>query len=1199
MATVTPKTSQDKRSSERPAPRVKQDDLTRGGHRKKFKRRVLLAAGLFLLLVWLLPMIVAKTPLRNLAVGLLATDLAGDVRCESASLGWFSPVVLEGVSVDGVSVDGVPVDGVPVDGTDGQETTILNATRISSGKGLLGLILSGGQLGRFEIQRPKLLVTLRDGGSNLEDLLAPLLSAETTDSFSVGLTVVVSDGVITVDDTVSGERSVLSETNASLVMSSDAREPMRLVASAKAKEGKRSGHVSLDLTLGDSAKLAVTSQDLPVGPFGSLLRRFDRGFSASGRLTCQIDVGWDAAATKPQVSVRGNVSLQEAVVTASALGSDRLRLSRLAGLCDVSWAPGRLLVKQLDLRSDLGSISAHGEIDLGQLQWSAARDALSRPGAQVSVDVNLARAAAMLPETLRIKQSVQLDSGKIELTIVGGNGDNDKPAQIGQAQLRVTNLRGQSPDGRVLKWEEPLLARLVMRENAAGRPAGELICQSSFLTLKASGTFDQLTGTAQFNVGRLADQLGQFVDLGAVDLSGRGEGSFNWHSDVDGVFGAFASMNLYDFRLASTPERIWQEDLVRVKANATGMLRDTTLDSVYSANCDVESSGEEIRLQLTDPVFRLDELPNWPLRLRLVGNLANWADRLSMWARLDNMQIAGIGDLRAKLVVSGGDVELSNLQAKITDLQCRGSGWKVYEQDVQMDAIGKWTAADRRMVISRGAIRGKALAINTENLSVTLPVSGPIAARGAVSYRADLSRIDAYFADPQVRPAVTIEGALSGQIDAAWQQGQLTLRAQTDGENIRLVQWTDHRAARNRAAGPRAAGPRAAGPNAAGHSVAGRSGQVIWSEPKSRLVTQLSFDSQQDTLGVERFELVSPGTFELRAVGKMAELSGRRMIDLSGSIDYDLQRLSLAARPWLGSDTQFQGKGPRSFSIKGPLAQLASAEATKSSQERLTAQGAIAWSSGNVFGMAIGQGELQVGLDRGTVRIAPIDLTLSEGRLRLAPTLRIANGNTMLLLPKGPLLSKVRLTPQMCASAMKYIHPFLAGATQVDGRVSLELQSGQIPLEQPRQAKIAGLLRIHSVQISNGPLVQQLLPLLAIRPQRVPLTEKVEFWVDRGRVFHRGVGIVAGGTTITTRGSVGIADDTLDLVAEMRVPEKWLGNNALGTALRNQMIRIPIGGTLAEPKIDARQLERMRARFLGEAAGNLLRDELLDRVFGN
>jgi hypothetical protein len=74
------------------------------------------------------------------------------------------------------------------------------------------------------------------------------------------------------------------------------------------------------------------------------------------------------------------------------------------------------------------------------------------------------------------------------------------------------------------------------------------------------------------------------------------------------------------------------------------------------------------------------------------------------------------------------------------------------------------------------------------------------------------------------------------------------------------------------------------------------------------------------------------------------------------------------------------------------------------------------------------------------------------------------------------------------------------------------------------------------------------------------------------------------------------------MVAEMPIPPKWLGKNVqVNSALRNQVIRLPIGGTLEKPRIDQRELERLSRQFVESAARNVIEDEVskgLQRLFG-
>jgi hypothetical protein len=88
--------------------------------------------------------------------------------------------------------------------------------------------------------------------------------------------------------------------------------------------------------------------------------------------------------------------------------------------------------------------------------------------------------------------------------------------------------------------------------------------------------------------------------------------------------------------------------------------------------------------------------------------------------------------------------------------------------------------------------------------------------------------------------------------------------------------------------------------------------------------------------------------------------------------------------------------------------------------------------------------------------------------------------------------------------------------------------------------------------------------------------------------------------TVRTYGSVGL-DQSLAVMAEMPVPSKWVGTNALGQSLAGQTIRLPIGGTLHQPKIDAREVQRLAGRVVEDTAKGMLHKEIgrqLDKLFG-
>ena len=311
-----------------------------------------------------------------------------------------------------------------------------------------------------------------------------------------------------------------------------------------------------------------------------------------------------------------------------------------------------------------------------------------------------------------------------------------------------------------------------------------------------------------------------------------------------------------------------------------------------------------------------------------------------------------------------------------------------------------------------------------------------------------------------------------------------------------------------------------------------------------------------------------------------------------------MAKLARMLRPYIGPDVQIVGSGVCPVSYSGPLSPA------EAGVHGIRAQAAVAWQRAGVYGVPIGPGQLKLSLADGVLAAQPIRLDVSRGQVLLEPRLRLAPEPAQFSLPPGPLATQVQITPQMCESVLKYIAPVMAGVTSAEGRFSIAMQGCRIPLSDPAQGELAGKLTVHSVQIGPGPLVKELAVLLGrASPAALRRESTVDFRMVRGRVYHQGLELVFPDLTIRTYGSVGL-DQTLAVMAEMPVPPKWLGNNVLGSALKDQTIRLPIGGTLGQPKIDRRELDRLSRQFIEKAARGVIEDELgkqleqLEGLFG-
>ena len=255
-------------------------------------------------------------------------------------------------------------------------------------------------------------------------------------------------------------------------------------------------------------------------------------------------------------------------------------------------------------------------------------------------------------------------------------------------------------------------------------------------------------------------------------------------------------------------------------------------------------------------------------------------------------------------------------------------------------------------------------------------------------------------------------------------------------------------------------------------------------------------------------------------------------------------------------------------------------------------------------GVTIGAGDIDAKLAGGKVEFAPMDVPVSEGRVLLAPTVLLDRSPMLVTLPAGPLVDRVRISPQMCTGWFKYIAPLVADATAAQGTFSVSLDRAAIPLDVPSAGEVEGVLEIHTAQIGPGPLSQQLL-LLAAQIKAIAdgnllgaPTAPTERWLDlpqqriafrmaENRVYHEGLQMSAKDVVIRTSGSVG-TDQTIALIAEVPVRDEWLSRSQHLAAFRGQSIKIPIHGTLTNPKLDQNALTQITQQAVTGAANQYI-----------
>jgi translocation and assembly module TamB len=1160
-------------------------------------------------LVWAAPTIVAKGPWRNSVLGWALSDLRGTATVGSCSLGWFSPVKASDIEIRGAD-----------------DQMLLSAPSLSSDKSLLSLLLNLHDLGGFDCEQPKLNVILRDDGSNVEDALAAWLQPnDKPPTRTPALSLTIHDGQVALTDAAAPNTAApntaeqtqwqVEALHVALALPRDAGQPLELEAEASLPQPEIRGHFTLkfkfippaaaDGAAADSAgspdaaptgagsgELALDAAAFPLALCQAIVRRALPGSELAGSLDARLAAQWgpdnDGA---PQAVVDGQLTAANFLLAGPWLNDDRLRLARLDVPLKLARQGSRLRVDRCELVCDAGTISCQGAIDqLDRVTQSSGLSACASAAAhaigEVKGQIDLARLAAILPRTLRIREGTRIESGQINLQLA-----SRPQGEHWAATGRIETTRLVAVDqGRQIAWEHPLAIAVDARDSSQGPVVERLDGQSDFLRFQGAGTLDRFEMTASYDLARLADELGRFVDLGELRLAGTGQSRVSFQRDDKGQFEASGELQAENFELARPGTPPWIEQRLSVTAAAAGLLEDRQPRRVDRAQLRIESGLDQLTATLRESVADPTAQSRWPLALRLQGQIARWLRRVEPWiGSPGEWQLDGQADLDAQAICSADEVEIQPAQLDVERLHAWGNGLFVDEPRVQLRGAARWTRKDGRLELKDAVVASSALSAQAQEAVVVMGEAVSLDRVGNVALRADLARLQTWFRGPREPAGLQLAGRCEGKLQVADAQG--TASATLDAVINDLV------------ATPKSGQP--------------------WRERQVRITGEAAYDSAGDSLQLTHF-VVASDVLKVDASGQIARVSHEREARLTGKLDYDLEQITKILQPFVGEGVQLTGRESRTFELTGPLASATPAAADVAASKaaaaqpaaaigvaanrpvdenawlmRLSGRAGLGWKTADIYGFPLGQGDLEARLADGMLRISPLDLAVSEGRVKLAPSVRLSPLPAELYLPAGPLAEQVHITPEMCSRGLMYVAPVLAGVTQAQGSFSIAMDGCRLPLADFAAGDAAGKLTVHSVEIGPGPLVEELAVLMGrAAPAKLKRESQVEFRLVQGRVYHRGLELVFPEFTVRTYGSVGL-DKTLAIMAEMPVPPKWIGNNPLGNALKDQTIQLPIAGTLSQPKIDRQVLDKLAAQFIRKTGEGLLRNELnrqLDRL---
>lgn len=1110
--------------------------------------RWLIRAGVVLAalvcVVGLLPRLVSWAGL----VGPIASAFLSDteLHVDRASLGWLSPIRMAGVRLE----------------TESGELS-MSAKEISTQRTLWDLLRSWRRVGTVRIAGVTVVAKSVEAPANPDPQrpgkMAPIGSM--LSGLEVELEVV--DGSLTVVDAISGRSRTLRDVRAILAVPGpsssdlhcelagelDATNPSRIELTGNVAFDRSSGDVAMIEGKAASTGFPLELANVPLAYLGSDVR-------VSGWLTCDAAVSWKFATGEGVIQGKANV--EKFSCRSGLMTPDRLELVRVDGRADLRISRERIEIQEGSIECDLGVARGRGCLD-----WNAP--AGSVPSLQVDATVDLAELSRQLPRTMGLRSDVEVTSGQIIVSIRPAADDRV------DASAEVRNLAAVC-QGETITWSSPVsMDGRVGLHDTDGVVFDRFQCESDVLRAQGSGSLSNFDVTAVCDLGRIQERLGRLLDLSGLSFAGRATARLQSQRGEDGTVRIRGAARTESLDIRDDGKVLIAEENLDAQLTLIALTSEAT--SIQSCLVSVQAKEDKASFELTGSIG--DWRQSWGAWIvEGEGDLARFLRRAEPWiGTFTGWTFAGATTFSGRLVFEESATTIEAVHVLVRDLSAAAEGVRVADPNVQIAGSIQWNSDASFVVVAKTALSSGQVQWN--ELRGRWAEDGlEVQANGVMDL--DLARIRSWTVD-------TIE-----QVDVGGRMtGPFTLHASKG-------RWTSQINGR------------------IAHARYGVGREPLIAEPNLEFAGTVVVDMARDlAILFDPLRLSLPGV-ALVGQGSIRDLSGAQELALEGVCEYDLALLTPRLQTLLGQGVSFAGRDRRAFKLSGQLTvpheglAFASAPETSSAGQfpLLGGEASFGWQSANLFGFVAGPAVADGVLRESWLSTKPIHFTLSGGKAVLQPRIYFGTDATYLMHPAGVLADHVRVTREMCDASLQYIAPALAKSVDVAGSVSLKAGQVKIPLGALDKADFSGRLHIHQVKATGGPMVRELIFLTEGQPiLDIANESEVPFRVFNGRVYHENLTIRLPGMVVKTSGSVGF-DHSMALVVETPIPKRWLGTPAIAKQMEGKTIKVPIGGTLDQPRLDRKALQTEIARLVQKGAGGVIEnkinqeiDKQLDKLF--
>jgi hypothetical protein len=1096
-------------------------------------------AGLAFMAV--LPSLLSTPWARHQILSRVNADPSRHLQIDEWSLSWVAPTIIKGIVFEDLKT------GVKAD-----------IAQIKNNQGLLSLIKSRYDVGETEIITPVVYFNLATQPadpatpSTAPPSQKPPPPAPAKEWPSLMGQIKVTNGSLYTVKQNTAPKIIAQDINWVINTGSDEKPiAYRFLMKSGDGSGRMAGAGTIALDPAAMAELAQAQADatlqidnMELTDFLAIAASKGRIPNGQGRLSGNLQIKGSAAR---QMELKGHLDLPQLRLWGGPLKTDQPVIDTITAKLDAVYSGKALILN----RFDFGSSWAEGSLD-GRLSGA------DHYQINTQANVNLPEIAAHLPATLNLKKGIRLTEGQLQFR-GRANAAGGTTAFSGDAQLK--RLLGIQ-QGQTLAWNQPVSLSVSGQEGPEGLALDHFKFTSAFIQGEGKGDLKQAQLKIDADIKAALRELKKFVQTKGWDGIGQLNASLKVNQLTGRQHDAALNVSIQDFSLTRKRQEVITKQNVQLNLVA-GFQKDASL---------AESQVDHLALEL-DSRIASGSLRTGQLQLESSSHLPSTQNfsyqgqvHLQQLSKLllnlgllpPPMRLSGQTRIKINGDLKGRRVVLRKALVDTQNLVFRQGQKVIRDKRLVVNTQGK-IDMDKRAIrlvplnidFAPGEIRLQKLALaDWSNLNQTLKTDGTAnlsLARGATTFKA--------FMDLPKGSHIDGQSHLKLNMDFSSPQSQ---RIQLDA-TVSPFRFTS-------------------------------TNRPPISEKKVQLQADLSRHPAGSQYSFNNIRLTS-SALSLAASGQMIQNQKERILELAGDLTPDLRKLTTLFLSPGNPRLEISGRAPKPFRLKIK----SHPHHWKNALSRTDFNGTLYIDQLKGLGFDIKPGDVPIRIANQQATMT-LRASANGGTLNLEPRIDLSQTPYRLSFPKNSsVLKNVQITNGMTANLLAPANPFISGSVLPGGLLNLDLQTFNWPLDKKRTDQIAfdAWLNLSNLKMAASPLMNRLLGVVGIQAQYLDIgNQDIRFTARNGRINSSPLQIMVDDHPLNLQGSIGF-DRTINYIAQLPVTERLVGRDAY-RFLKGVSIDVPIGGTVAKPRIDEQSMQKAVGSMVQQALQKNIERQAVD-----